>query len=106
MFASGIRLAGIEVLAKHRIKEGMALCIEVMEIDKWGKRKRIDRCLKILGEYGAAAKPMLPRLRQLEKDLLDHPKARNLQPQIDQVRSLIKRIESATATVELRCLVE
>ena len=52
MFASGIRLAGIELLAKHRIKEGMPLCIEVMEIDKWGKRDRISRCLKTLATYG------------------------------------------------------
>ncbi|MDX1563855.1 MAG: DUF6288 domain-containing protein, partial [Phycisphaeraceae bacterium] len=56
MFASGIRLAGVEVLARHKVKEGMALCLEVMEIHKWGKRGRIGRCLKILGRYGAAAK--------------------------------------------------
>ena len=32
MFASGVRLAGIELLAKHQIREGMPLCLEVMEI--------------------------------------------------------------------------
>ncbi len=37
MFASGVRIAGIELLAEHRIREGMPLCLEVMEIDKWGK---------------------------------------------------------------------
>jgi len=104
MFASGIRLAGIDVLAKHRIKEGMALSLEVMEIDKWGKRNRINRCLKVIGKYGAAAKPILPRLRQLEKDLLAHREARGLKPQIDQLRSLIKKIESATGSVELRSI--
>jgi hypothetical protein len=104
MFASGIRLAGIDVLASHRIKEGMPLCIDIMEIEKWGKRDRIKRCLQTLGKYGAAAKPMLPRLRQLERDLLAHREARGLQPQIDQLRSLIKEIESATGTVELRSI--
>ena len=104
MFASGIRLHGIDVLASHRIKEGMPLCIEVMDIEKWGKRDRITRCLRILGKYGAAAKPMLPRLRQLEKDLLTHREARGLKPQIDQLRSLIRKIESATGTVELRSI--
>ncbi|MFP4058487.1 MAG: DUF6288 domain-containing protein, partial [Candidatus Brocadiia bacterium] len=78
MFASGIRLAGIDLLARHRIKEGMPLCIEIMEIHKWGKRHRISQCLKTLGRYGAAAKPMLPRLRQLEKDLLAHREAKGL----------------------------
>ena len=104
MFASGIRLAGIELLAKHRIKEGMPLCLDVMDIDKWGKANRIPRCLKTLATYGAAAKPMLPRLRQLEKDLIVHPEAKGLQPIIDQTRALIKDIENATETVELRDL--
>ena len=102
MFSDGIRLSGIELLAKHRIREGMPLCIEIMDIDKWGKRDRISRCLNTLGTYGAAAKPMLPRLRQLEKDLLAHSEAKMLQPQIDQLRSLIKDVENATGSVELR----
>ncbi|NNC87742.1 MAG: acetylesterase [Akkermansiaceae bacterium] len=104
MFASGVRLSGIEVLAKHRIREGMPLCIEVMEIDKWGKGSRIPRCLSALGKYGAAAKPMLPRLEQLEADLLAHREARNLKPHIEKVRALIADIGSATEPVELRSL--
>ena len=102
MFASGIRLSGIDVLAKHRIEEGMGLCLDIMEIDKWGKRSRIDRCLKTLQKYGAAAKPLLPRLRQLERDLLAHREAKGLKPQIDQLQALIKEIEIGTETVELR----
>jgi len=104
MFASGIRLAGIDLLATHHIEEGMVLCIEVMDIQKWGKRHRISQCLKTLGKYGGAAKPVLPRLRQLEKGLLAHWEAKGLQPQIDQLRSLIKKIENATGTVELRSM--
>ena len=104
MFAAGIRLAGIAVLAKHHIKEGMELCFTVMEIDKWGKGKRVPQCLKTLGTYGAAAKPMLPRLHQLEKDMLAHPEAKMLQPCIELVRTVIQNIESATGPVELRSL--
>ncbi len=104
MFASGVRLEGIAVLAKHRIREGMPLCIQIMEIDKWGKKNRIARCLKTLETYGAAAKPMLPELRQLEKDLLAHREARMLAPTIEQVQTLIKKIDSATGTVELRSM--
>ena len=104
MFASGVRLAGIELLAKHRIREGMPLCLEVMEIDKWGKARRIPSCLKTLGEYGAAAKPMLPQLRQLEKGLVAHREARNLQPSIDQLRNLIDAIEASEETIELRSI--
>jgi hypothetical protein len=100
MFAAGIRLAGIGILAKHRIEEGMELCFVVMEIDKWGKGNRVPQCLKTLGTYGAAAKPMLPRLRQLEKDM----PAQGMKEEVAQVTALIKTIEDATGTVELRSL--
>jgi hypothetical protein len=104
MFASEIRLSGLELFAKHRIREGMELCFQVMEIDRWGKGRRIPRCLKSLAKYGAAAKPMLPRLRQLESELRVHPEAKTLQAELAQVRSLIQDLESATGHVELRSL--
>jgi hypothetical protein len=100
MFAAGIRLAGIDILAKHHIKEGMELCFAVMEIDKWGKADRVPKCLRTLATFGAAAKPMLPRLRQLEKDM----PSQGLQDQVAQVGALIKTIENATGTVELKPL--
>jgi hypothetical protein len=104
MFASGIRLSGVELLAKHRIREGMTLCLQVMEIDKWGKKDRIGRCLKIMAMYGGAAKPMLPQLRQLEKDFLAHPEAKSLVAFQPTLQKLIKDIETATDKMELRSL--
>lgn len=104
MFDSSVRLAGIDLLAKHRIAEGMPLAIDVMEIEKWGKAERIKRCLKTLAAYGAAAKPMLPRLRQLEADLTAHREAKNLGSQIKTLGELIKNIESGTDPIELRSL--
>jgi hypothetical protein len=102
MFASGIRLSGVALLAKHRVREGMPLCIQIMDIDKWGKKNRITQCLKALETYGPAAKAVLPQLRQLETDLLAHREARMLAPVIEQTRALIDQIDSATGTVELR----
>ena len=104
MFASGVRLAGIEILAKHRIREGMPLCIQIMEIDKWGKKNRIAQCLKTLETYGGAAKAVLPQLEQLEKDLLAHREARMLEPAIKQTQTLINEVKNATGTGELRSL--
>jgi len=104
MFASGIRLRGLEVLARYRIKEGMPLCLQVMEIDRWGKRHRIGRCLQILQSYGAAAKCMLPELRRLEQQLQNHREARNLGPEIEKVRKTIAAIEAAHDTLPLRSL--
>jgi hypothetical protein len=104
MFADGIRLSGLKLLAHHRIREGMALCFQVMDLDRWGKAGRIEQCLTALAIYGAAVKPFLPQLRQLEKDLTAHSEAKSLQPRIDQVRKLIQDIENATGTTELRGL--
>ncbi len=104
MFASGIRLRGLELLASHRIREGMPLCLKVMEIDKWGKRHRIGACLKILRSYGGAAKAVLPELRQLERDLQSHREARGLTEQIEAVRRTIAEIEGATDAPRLRSL--
>jgi len=104
MFASGIRLSGLELLARYRIREGMPLCIQIMETHKWGKKNRIAQCLRTLGTYGAAAKAVLPQLRQLEKDLLAHREARMLKPAIEQTQALIKDIGNAAGTVELRSI--
>jgi len=104
MFASGIRLRGLELLARHRIREGTPLCLQVMDIDRWGKRHRITECLKILSKYGGAAKAVLPELRELEKKLLSHPEAKGLQPQIDLIRKVIADIEAAKDAPQLRSL--
>lgn len=104
MFASNIRLQGLEVLAKHRIQQGIPLCLEVMEIDQWGKQQRITQCLKSLAHYKGAAKPVLSELRELEKNLQTHREAKGLQPQIKQLRALIESLENSTETIELRRL--
>jgi hypothetical protein len=104
MFADGVRLAGLDLLARHRIREGIPLCLDILEIDRWGKQERLKRSLATLETYGAAARPMLPRLQQLEKDLLAHREAKTLQALIAQVRELTRKIEGATGTVELRSL--
>ena len=104
MFASGIRLSGVELLAKHRIREGMSLCIQIMEIDKWGKKNRILKCLKTLETYGSAARAVLPELRQLERNLQAHQEARMLKPVTQQVTTLIRKIESSKDIVELRSI--
>jgi hypothetical protein len=104
MFADGIRLSGLEILAKHRIQEGMALCLDVMEIDRWGKQSRIPRCLKALQTYGGAAQPMLPRLVELEQQLRAHPEAKSLASHIDLVRQTITVIQADQLSPKPRSL--
>lgn len=104
MFASGIRINGLKLLAKHKIREGMPLCLEVMDIETWGKRHRIDTCLKTLQTYGGAAKPMIPKLHELENSLKNHREGRRLKPQIELVQQTIKRIETDKNPPALRSI--
>lgn len=58
----------------------------------------------LMARTATAAKPLLPQLRQLEKDFRSHREAKSFESQIESLNQLIKNIESATATVELRSI--
>ena len=62
MFADGIRTAGLDVLSRLHIREGMELCVSTIEF-RWGNdyRKRLE----YLKRYGVRAKEVLPQLRKL-----------------------------------------
>ncbi|MDF1851573.1 MAG: DUF6288 domain-containing protein [Verrucomicrobiales bacterium] len=104
MFADGIRLSGLEMLAKHRIKEGLPLCLEVMNIEAWGKKGRIARCLKALAAYGGSARLMLPDLVKLEQDLRNHRESKSLEKEIQAVIDTRIAIEKDEDPPALRSL--
>jgi len=98
MFGDGIRLAGLDLLSRLHIREGMPLCVSVIEPDRWGQGKRLTPCLEYLARYGAGAKAVLPQLRELRRTVaagkaLGNPGA--LARQLDQA---IAAIESRTAS--------
>ncbi|MDG1872956.1 MAG: DUF6288 domain-containing protein [Mariniblastus sp.] len=102
MFADDIRLAGLRILAKHRIQEGMDLCIDVIEFDRWGENRRLTQCLQILQEYGGAARSVLPKLKRYEQQMQaqSHPKP---SPQnIELFRQTVELIQSDEKPMELR----
>ena len=94
MFASGVRLRGLDLFAQYRIREGMALCIEVMGINQWGKNARIPVALDALEVYGGAAKAVLPELRELEKGIRAH-REKAMAKHAERVAGMIKRLEAA-----------
>ena len=103
MFADGIRLSGLEVLAQHRIEEGLPLCVSLIDPDRWGLANRIRRCLAALRLYGAAAMSEIPRLHQLEKEL----EAKGWTPDAIAalgISALVRGIESDDAPPVLRSL--
>ena len=103
MFADGIRLSGLELLARHRIAEGLPLAIPLIDPDRWGMDNRIRRCLKVLETYGGAARDQIPALRELEEKLAAK---RWSKEKIDALKidALIEKIEADRAPLPLRPL--
>jgi hypothetical protein len=106
MFASGIRLRGIKFLVKHRIREGMALCIETMDIESWGKNRRIGEGLKMLKGYGAAAKAVLPELKELMAKLRAHREKKMMAPHIKTIEKMIADLQRAEDVPRLRSIAD
>ena len=61
MFGDGIRVAGLDLLSRLHIREGMGLCVSTIESDRWGND--LQKRLEYLARYGAHAREVLPQLR-------------------------------------------
>ena len=105
MFADGIRVEGLSLLAKHRVEEGINACVAyTRDQNPWASEKRTPELMKILLSYGAHAKPTIPELRRIanyfEKDEQDFP--RNLMIEKAKcVREAIRAIEASNEHLAL-----
>lgn len=72
MFADGIRMAGLDLLARMRISEGMGFCVDQMDPDRWGWPSRIPRCAAALKKYGANARDLLPKINEVRRKISAH----------------------------------
>ena len=105
MFADGIRVEGLQLLAKHRIAEGIAACVKyTREQNPWASQERTPKLMKILLTYGTHAKAVIPELTRLgdyfEKDEKNFPKNLML-VKAKSVHETIAAIEAATDSPEL-----
>jgi hypothetical protein len=100
MFGDGVRLAGLDLLSRLHIREGMSLCISVMEPGRWGAGNRIPKCLDYLGRYGTHARAMLPQLRRARADLL------NFAPHAQHAALVEKTISSIEASKALPTMLD
>ncbi|MFT5241833.1 MAG: hypothetical protein ACI9X0_002821 [Kiritimatiellia bacterium] len=65
MFASEVRMDGLKLMAKHRVKEGLQLTAWYVRHQKnHGKGSRMPKILDVLLQYGAHAKRVIPELKQ------------------------------------------
>ncbi len=104
MFGDGVRLAGLDLLSRLGIREGMALCVSVMEPDRWGEDDRTRSCLTFLARYGTHAKALLPQIQET-RAYLANVKKRPVK-KLAEVDALIAAIESSTATPTLVSIAE
>jgi len=86
MFGDCIRIAGLDLLARLHIREGIPLCVSVMELGRWDGG-RVEGCMKALRQYGAHAKVVLPQLKEM---------SRRANGQNKELDKLIADIETAT----------
>lgn len=105
MFADGVRVEGLRVLAENRIEEGIKACVRyTREQNPWDSQERTPELMKILLLYGARAKVVLPELKELAdyfaKDEPDFP-AELMARKARCVRETIAAIERATEAPEL-----
>lgn len=64
------RVAGLNILERLNIRDGITLAVATLETDKWGKGRRIysrNGRLSFLRKYGAEAQSVLPELRAMRK---------------------------------------
>ncbi len=108
MFADDIRTAGLKLLARMRVREGMPMCVDQMEPNRWAQNRRIPQCAAALKVYGGSARSLLPQLRQVrgevEKKYRRNPNAGG--PMLDAIDDTIKAIESDKAPPKLRSAAE
>jgi hypothetical protein len=105
MFADGIRLDGLRVLAKHHITEGLSACVKyTREQNPWASQIRTPDIMKILLTYGTHAKALIPELVKIanyfEKEEKDFPKHLMIE-KAKCVRDTISAIEAATDSPSL-----
>lgn len=105
MFASGIRVAGLKLLAKHKVEEGMEACVDyILKQNPWASEKRTPGLLEILLSYGANAKPLIPELEKVaatfDKGEPNFPK-RLSEDKARMIREAIQTIENSTEKPEL-----
>jgi hypothetical protein len=66
MFADGIRIEGLKILAEWKVKEGIDACLFYLKNQNpWASEKRTPQLLEILRSYGAHAKYTIPDLERL-----------------------------------------
>jgi hypothetical protein len=105
MFADEIRVAGLRLMARHRLEDGITACVKyTRDQNPWASERRTPELMKILLSYGTHAKAVIPELTRLadyfEKDEKNFP-PHLMKQKADTVRQAIRDIEASTESPQL-----
>ena len=105
MFADTIRVEGLRLLAKHRIKEGINACVKyTRDQNPWDSQERTPELMKILLSYGTHTNTVIPELTKIahyfEKEEKDFPPDLMIM-KAKCVRETIRAIQASTDSPEL-----
>ena len=106
MFGDGIRLAGLDLVSRLHLREGMPLCLALIEPNRWGSGKRMPKCVECLGRYGVHAKALLPELREIRRALVKSERGNEQSERVQVLDKCIAGIEASTASPTLLDLKE
>ena len=106
MFDGEIQGAGLDLLSRHHVSEGIELIADYVRLQKaHGSQSRIVTVLEMLKRYGAHAQRAIPRLEKaidyFENEEKDFPRNLSLQ-KAELVRQTIREIREMTEKPELR----
>ncbi|MBI1371770.1 MAG: acetylesterase [Phycisphaera sp.] len=77
MFADGVRTNGIELMARHHVKEGLEAGANLISEERWGSDGRLQGGVPAMAGYGGAVKEVLPMMKEvIEKRYAKDPKNR------------------------------
>ncbi len=99
MFEDGVRTAGLKLLAKHHVEEGLAACVHyVRHMKQHGSEHRVPEVVQLLLAYGAHAQAHIPELLRIadyfENEERDFPKQLS-QKKAQAVRDAVAAIRGA-----------
>ena len=107
MFNNSIRMAGLKALAKYHFKECIAAAVGLAKTQGGhGSETRTGEIMKIIAEYGAAAKPYIPALKEVIAMFNRDTERREFPPSLNKdrvgaVEDAIRSIETATTQPEM-----
>ena len=101
MFGDGIRLAGLDLVSRLHLREGMPLGVSLIELNRWGAGKRLPKCMECLARYGKHAKAVLPQLREMRQYLVTTERGKAPSERMQILDKGIADIEASTASPTL-----